>query len=148
MMEHNYTTHSPEQTEALACALAPRLKPGSVVALFGGLGAGKTAFVRGLARGLGCAGGVCSPTYAIMNEYAGDPPLAHFDMYRIEGWESLESTGFFDCLDSGHVVAVEWSENILAALPDYAWRVTISPGGDENSRVITMEEGTDGHPGR
>ena len=133
-----HVTHSAEETEALAAALAPRLSPGAVVALYGGLGAGKTAFVRGLARGLGCAGEVCSPTYAIMNEYPGRPPLAHFDMYRVEGWESLESTGYFDYLDAGYVLAVEWSENILAAIPGNAWRVNISPGEGENSRVITI----------
>jgi tRNA threonylcarbamoyladenosine biosynthesis protein TsaE len=147
MMTHKHTTHSAEETEALAAALAPRLSPGSVVALFGGLGAGKTAFVRGLARGLGCAGEVCSPTYAIINEYQGKPPLAHFDMYRVEGWESLESNGWFDYLGGGHVLAVEWSENILAAIPGNARRVTIAPGEDEHSRVITIEEGKDGHPG-
>jgi tRNA threonylcarbamoyladenosine biosynthesis protein TsaE len=146
-MPGNVVTHSAEETEALAAVFAARLKPGDVVALSGGLGAGKTAFVRGLARGLGCAGEVCSPTYAIMNEYAGDPPLAHFDMYRVEGWESLESTGFFDCLGGAHVLAVEWSENILAAIPEDAWRVMISPGEDENSRVIAIEEGMYAHPG-
>jgi len=145
-MDHNHT-HSAAETEQLAAALAGCLKPGSVIALFGGLGAGKTAFVRGLARGLGCEGEVCSPTYAIMNEYPGEIPLAHFDMYRVEGWESLESTGFFDTLDGEHVLAIEWSENILDALPEGAWRVTISPGEDENSRVITIEEGTHVHPG-
>ena len=152
-----YYTHSEAETEALAASFAARLKPGDLVALFGGLGAGKTAFTRGLARGLGCAGEVSSPTYAIMNEYAGKPPqqacglagapgppLAHFDMYRVEGWESLESTGFFDYLDGAHVVAVEWSENIRAALPEDAWRVTILPGAEENSRVITTEGGTGG----
>jgi len=149
-----YHTHSVEETEALGASLAARLGPGGLVALFGGLGAGKTAFVRGLARGLGCAGEVCSPTYAIMNEYPGRspqrdcglvrdpaPPLAHFDMYRVEGWESLESTGFFDYLGGAHVLAIEWSENILAAIPGNAWRVTITPGEDEHSRVITIEEG-------
>jgi len=144
----HFCTHSAEETEALAVSFAAQLTPGSVVALFGGLGAGKTAFVRGLARGLGCEGEVCSPTYAILNEYEGKPPLAHFDMYRVEGWESLESTSYFDYLDSGHVLAVEWSENILAAIPAYAWRVTIIPGGEENSRVITTEEGTHDHLGR
>jgi len=140
-------SHSEQHTEEIAAAFALRLSPGGVAALFGGLGAGKTAFVRGLARGLGCEGEVCSPTYAIMNEYPGRIPLAHFDMYRVEGWESLESTGFFDYLDGGHVLAIEWSENILAALPEDAWRVTLAPGKDENSRMITIEEGTHAHPG-
>ena len=143
-----FHSNSVQQTEQLAASLAGRLKPGSVVALFGGLGAGKTAFVRGLARGLGCEGEVCSPTYAIMNEYPGEVPLAHFDMYRVEGWESLESTGFFDYLDGTHVLAIEWSENIRDALPEDAWRVTILPGGEENSRVITTEEGMHGNLGR
>ena len=147
-MPETFLSRSEQETESLAAAFAAKLRPGSVVALFGGLGAGKTAFVRGLARGLGCAGGVCSPTYAIMNEYAGSPPLAHFDMYRVEGWESLESTGFFDYLESGHVLAVEWSENILAALPADAWRVRIAPGEGGNSREITIEEGAHDHAGR
>jgi len=139
-MKEIFHSNSEQHTEEIAASFAPRLSPGCVVALFGGLGAGKTAFVRGLARGLGCAGEVCSPTYAIMNEYPGSPPLAHFDMYRVEGWESLESTGFFDYLDSGYVLAIEWSENIAAAIPENAWRVTIAPGGDEHSRIITIEE--------
>jgi len=142
-----FHSNSEQQTEGLAAFLAGHLKPGTVVALSGGLGAGKTAFVRGLARGLGCEGDVCSPTYAIMNEYPGNMPLAHFDMFRVEGWESLESTGFFDYLDGVHVVAIEWSENILAALPKDALRVKISPGSEENSRVITTEEGMHGNPG-
>ena len=146
-MSETYITRSEQETEALAAAFAARLKPGAVVALFGGLGAGKTAFVRGLASGLGCGGEVCSPTYAIMNEYPGKPPLAHFDMYRAEGWEALESTGFFDYLDGAHVLAIEWSENILPALPEEAWRVRIEPGKDEHSRKITIEEGTHAHPG-
>jgi len=144
---HIYHTHCAEETEQLAASLSQRLVPGDLVALFGGLGAGKTAFVRGLARGLGCEGEVCSPTFAIMNEYAGEAPLAHFDMYRIENWESLESTGFFDYLSGNHVLAVEWSENILAAIPESAWRVHISPGEDENSRVIAIEEWSDAHLG-
>ena len=142
-----YFSCSAEETEEIAAALAPCLSPGVVVALSGGLGAGKTAFVRGLAQGLGCEGEVCSPTYAIMNEYDGNLPLAHFDMYRVEGWEALESTGFFDYLGGGHVLAVEWSENILEAIPKNAWRVRIEPGQDEHSRIILIEEGTHAHPG-
>ena len=138
-MKKAFHSNSTEETEAFAAALAPRLAPGSVVALSGGLGAGKTAFTRGLARGLGCTGEVCSPTYAIMNEYPGKPPLAHFDMYRIENWESLESTGFFDYLDGEYVLAIEWSENIPEAIPKDAWRVRIEPGG--GGRVITIEAG-------
>lgn len=141
-MIRNFNSHSPEETENLGKELAKKLEPGSVVALYGDLGAGKTAFVRGLAEGLCCKGNVCSPTYALVNEYAGQIPLAHFDMYRIDGWESLESTGYFDYLDSGYILAIEWSEKIRAALPKEAWHVTFVPGNNEHSRSITIEEGT------
>jgi len=145
-MRQTITTHSARETEAAGEALAVRLGPGSLVALFGGLGAGKTVFVRGLARGLGCAGEVCSPTYALVHEYPADAkipsslPLAHFDMYRVGTWDELESTGWYDYLESGRVLAVEWSENIARALPEDAWRVTLARVG-ENSRSITIEEG-------
>ena len=148
-----FTTYSVEGTEALGEALAARLCVGDVVALFGVMGAGKTAFVRGLARGLGCAGDVSSPTYALVHEYPvlhpneskGSPgapnvPLAHFDMYRVGGWDELESTGWFDYLDSGYVLAVEWSEHIVSALPEEAWRVKISYI-DENTRGISIKKG-------
>jgi tRNA threonylcarbamoyladenosine biosynthesis protein TsaE len=138
-MAQGYCSHSPEQTECLAERLAKNLRPGSVVALFGGLGAGKTAFVRGLAAGLGCVGEVCSPTYALVHEYPGPRPLAHFDMYRIDGLDALESTGYYDYLDREFILAIEWSERILAALPQDAWRVQILPGETENSRRIVIE---------
>ncbi|MDR2753782.1 MAG: tRNA (adenosine(37)-N6)-threonylcarbamoyltransferase complex ATPase subunit type 1 TsaE [Oscillospiraceae bacterium] len=133
-------THTPHETEALGEALAHRLAPGEVVALFGGLGAGKTAFVRGLAAGLGCTGEVSSPTYALVHEYPGKLPLAHFDMYRIEGWDALESTGWYAYLEGAYVLAVEWSEHIAAALPKQYWRVEIAPGPKENTRVVTITQ--------
>ena len=134
-----YVTRSAAETEALAAALAAELRPGGAVALFGGLGVGKTAFVRGLAAGLGCAGEVCSPTYALVHEYPGPVPVAHFDMYRIGGPEALESTGYYDYLDRGFVLAIEWSEHILEALPEDAWWVRMAaPGEDENTRHITI----------
>jgi len=148
-----YISHSPEETENIAAGLAVTLRGGDCVALYGGLGAGKTAFVRGLARGLGIEAPVSSPTYAIVNVYKQEarsdeilPPasctlsLVHFDMYRVSTWADLESCGFFDYLDSGAVLAVEWSESIASALPEEALRVTIERGKEENERVVEVDE--------
>ena len=100
---------------------------------------GKTAFTRGLARGLGITMQVQSPTFAIVNDYGGNPPLAHFDMYRIESWEDLYTTGFFDYQDLGYILAVEWSENIENALPENTVYITISKGENETDRIITID---------
>ena len=134
-MEQFYTTRSAEETESLAETFAKTLPPGAVVALFGNLGAGKTAFVRGLARGLGVADDICSPTYALVHEH---PGLVHFDMYRISGPGDLESTGWYDYLGSNCVIAVEWSEHILDELPPGTRRVHITPGEHENERKIVI----------
>lgn len=131
-----WITHSAQETEAAGAALARNLGPGTVVAMFGGLGMGKTAFVRGMAAGLGLGAEVSSPTFALVHEYGGSPPLVHFDMYRVSGWDDLYSTGFFDYLDQGAILAVEWSENIEAALPEDAIRVVFERTGD-TGRVIT-----------
>ena len=133
-----YITNTPQETEDLGAKLSSHLKAGDVVALYGGLGMGKTAFVRGMAAGLGldCTQ-VSSPTFALVNDYGGNPPLVHFDMYRINSWEDLYSTGFFDYLDAGAVLAVEWSENIENALPEQAIRVTFSRISD-NQRQVDM----------
>ncbi len=134
-------SHSPEQTEQIACDLAGTLRAGDVVALRGGLGAGKTAFVRGLAKGLGVTGEVASPTFALVHEHEGRIPLYHFDMYRVTTLDDLYSTGFFDYLDSGAVLAVEWSENIQAALPNRRVIVTLTPVSDtERELVIERKE--------
>ena len=133
-----YTTHSPAETEALGAALGRVLSPGTVIAYRGDLGAGKTAFTRGLARGLGYADPVTSPTYTIVNEYLGGRlPLFHFDMYRLRSSEDLWDIGWEDYLDRGGVCAVEWSENVEDALED-ALTVTIEKLG-EDSRRITVE---------
>lgn len=134
-----YNTASPAETEAVAEQLAKKLHGGSVVALFGGMGMGKTAFTRGLARGLGISAGVSSPTFSIVQDYGGEPPLAHFDMYRIDTWEDLYTTGFFDYLDAGYILSVEWSENIEAALPEGTVRISISKGDGEDDRIIKVE---------
>jgi len=135
-----FTTNSPAQTEALGAALAQRLTPGTVIAYRGDLGAGKTAFTRGLARGLGCGEIVTSPTYTIVNEYlSGRLPLFHFDMYRLASSDDLWDIGWEDYLDRGGVCAVEWSENVADAMED-AILVTIEKTG-EDSRKITIEGG-------
>ena len=137
-----YITNSPAQTEALGFALGKILKPGTVIAYCGDLGAGKTAFTRGLARGLGCTDLVTSPTYTIVNEYlSGRIPLFHFDMYRLRSSDDLFDIGWEDYLDRGGVCAVEWSENVADAMED-AITVKIEKTG-EDSRRITIEGGID-----
>jgi len=137
-----FNTHSAVETEALAAALAAELRRGTVVAYFGDLGAGKTAFTRGLAKGLGVTGEVSSPTFALVHEYPGDPSLIHFDMYRITTLDDLYTTGYFDYLDGENILAIEWSENIEAALPEDAVRITFTVTG-ENDRTIEIEGGPD-----
>ncbi len=137
-------SHSTQQTEAIAESFAAGLKGGEVLAFFGGLGMGKTAFVRGLARGLGVTGEVSSPTFTLMNEYEGRLPLYHFDMYRISGFEDLYSTGFFDYIGTKCVIAAEWSENIESVLPDGFIRIEIIRGKNDNDRIIKIDENTCG----
>ena len=121
-----YISRSESETEAVGERLAAALSPGAVVAYRGGLGMGKTAFTRGLARGLGCRGRVTSPTFTIVNEYEGDIPLFHFDMYRLSGPEDLFDIGWEDYLSRRGVCLVEWSERIVAALPPDTIRVDIT----------------------
>ena len=132
-------TGSPAETEALGEKLAAKLKGGEVLALFGGMGMGKTAFTRGLARGLGVEDGVSSPTFALVHEYHGRLSIYHFDMFRVTDWDDLYSTGFFDYLETGGVLVIEWSENIEAALPQNAVRIEIQPGAVENERIFQIE---------
>ena len=135
-----FVTHSPEETEALGAALAQRLEAGTVIAYRGDLGAGKTAFTRGLARGLGVTEMVTSPTYTIVNEYLGGRlPLFHFDMYRLGSEDELFDIGWEDYLDREGVCAVEWSENVWGALENPIV-ITVSRLG-EDVRRITIEGG-------
>ena len=135
-----YTTYSPAETEAVGAALAKALRPGTVLAYRGDLGAGKTAFTRGLAKGLGCGDLVTSPTYTIVNEYlSGRIPLFHFDMYRLASSDDLWDIGWEDYLERGGVCAVEWSENVDDAMENAVY-VTIEKLG-EDSRRITIEGG-------
>ena len=135
-----FITSSAAETEQLASRLAQTLQAGDIIAFVGGMGMGKTCFTHGLAAGLGIdPGEVSSPTFALVNEYRGGRlPLFHFDMYRVESFDGLYSTGFFDYLDMGGVVAVEWSENIHGALPQEVIRVTFERLGDTQRR-ITIE---------
>ena len=133
-----FITQSPEETEALGAALAALLVPGDLIAYRGDLGAGKTAFTRGLARGLGCTQQVTSPTYTIVNEYlSGRLPLFHFDMYRLASSDDLWGIGWDDYLERGGVCAVEWSENVDDAMEGALWVTIETLGGD--SRRITLE---------
>ena len=140
-----FVSRSPEETRAIGRRIAAALTPGRVLALEGDLGAGKTCLTEGIARGLGFTGEVNSPTFALVNEYRGGRlDLFHFDMYRVTGWEDLYSTGFFDYLEeaadpaAGGALAVEWSENIAAALPDHTVTVSVLAQPD-GSRKITVE---------
>lgn len=135
-------TRSPEETEAVGRKLAAQLQPGDVLAYYGDLGAGKTAFTRGLAAGLGVTEPITSPTYTIVNEYlSGRLPLFHFDMYRLGSADELFDIGWEDYLARGGICAVEWSENVEEAL-DGALRITITKdSADETVRTITIEGG-------
>ena len=136
------TTHSADETQALGKKLAESLRPGDVIAYFGDLGAGKTAFTRGIAEGLGVSEQVTSPTYTIVNEYlSGRLPLFHFDMYRLGSSDELFDIGWEDYLARGGVCAVEWSENVEDALQD-AIRITIEKDSlVPDTRHITIEGG-------
>lgn len=135
-----FITNSEGETEALGVRLAEALAPGAVIAFTGGLGAGKTAFTRGLARGLGCTGRVTSPTFTIVNEHQGRVPLFHFDWYRLGGEEELFDIGWEEYLARGGVCAVEWSERAPEALPEGTVTVTIRRDEeDEDQRQIAIE---------
>ena len=131
-----FITNSPEQTEKVGAALGKILSAGTILAYRGDLGAGKTAFTRGLARGLGYAEPVTSPTYTIVNEYLGGRlPLFHFDMYRLGSSDDLWDIGWEDYLERGGICAVEWSENVDDAMENAVY-VTIYKTGEESRRIV------------
>lgn len=139
-----YISRSEAETETIGEKFAQGLAGGTVVAMYGDLGAGKTAFVRGMARGMGLSCRVSSPTFTIVNEYEGGRlPLFHFDMYRLESSDELFDIGWEDYLRRGGVCAVEWSEKVSDALTG-ALRVDIRRGPGENDRVITLGGGEQG----
>ena len=134
-----YKSFSYEETLDIGVKLASGLKGNEVIALFGGLGMGKTALTTGIAKGFGAENCVSSPTFAIVNEYHGKAAIYHFDMYRVNTWDDLYSTGFFDYLGNG-VIIIEWSENIENALPDEYIKISLEKGSSENERIFTVEE--------
>ena len=129
-------SHSVEETERFGEQLAASLPPGSVVAYTGALGMGKTAFTRGLAKGLGCRGRVTSPTFTVVNEYDGKIPLFHFDMYRLGSSDELFDIGWEDYLNRGAVCAVEWSENVQDAFFGDEIKVTIMKLSDTERKIV------------
>ncbi len=132
-------SNSPSETEAYAEKLGNILQGGEVIAYFGGLGMGKTRFTAGLARGMGIGDNVSSPTFSLVHEYGDDRKLYHFDMYRISTFEDLCSTGFFDYLDWGGVLAIEWSENVEDDLPEEKLiKIEIMHGDNDDSRILRM----------
>ena len=133
------TVRSPEETAFVAGQLAERIREPVTIAFFGGLGAGKTTFIRAFCEALGVTDDVTSPTFAMVHEYKGRLPVCHFDMYRVETFEDLYSTGYFDYLGSC-VMLIEWSENITEHLPEKYIRVEISYGETDLTRHIRMEE--------
>lgn len=134
-----YIVNSPEQTRAVAKILADRINAPTVIAYFGGLGVGKTTFSRFFCEAMGSTDEVTSPTFAMVHEYSGSLPIYHFDMYRVEGYEGLYSTGYYDYLDTG-VLLIEWSENIEEELPEHYIRVEMEYGAKEGSRIIKIGE--------
>ncbi len=135
---NEFLSKSVEDTEKFAEEFSKSLTGNEIIAMYGDLGAGKTSFTRGLAKGLEVEQTVTSPTFAIVNEYSGNYPLYHFDMYRIENWDDLESIGFFDYINTG-IIIIEWSENIEGALPSGVIRVYIDKTDNDNERLIKIE---------
>ncbi len=130
-----YISNSEKETEEIGARFAKQLPPGSVVAMYGDLGAGKTAFVRGMAQGMGIDAHVSSPTFTIVNEYPGERELIHFDMYRLSSSDELFDIGWEDYLNRGAVCAVEWSENVKDAFFGDEISVTIEKTGDSSRRI-------------
>ena len=138
-MKKTYHCHSLQDTRAAAEEIALMLKGDEVLAFFGDLGAGKTTFSRALCQALGVTDEVTSPTFAMVHEYHTGPfPVYHFDMYRVEGEESLFSTGYYDYLGTG-LLLIEWSENIEELLPKDAWRLALTYGEGPEERIIRLE---------
>ena len=140
-MKKEYLSLCESDTERIGEQFSAGLRGGSVVAMFGDLGAGKTAFVRGMARGLGLDASVSSPTFTIVNEYPGERELIHFDMYRLSGADELFDIGWEDYLNRGAICAVEWSENVEDAFFGDEIRVTIEKTGDSSRRIMIESNG-------
>lgn len=138
-MKWERITSSLEETRAFAYEFAKDCQSGDVLAFRGPMGAGKTAFICALSEALGCKGEAASPTFAIVNEYPGNPSLIHFDWYRLEDEEELLLTGYYDYLESGAILAIEWSENFPEELPTDTRYVTIIPISDRERKITVTE---------
>lgn len=136
-----FFSNSEEETAQIAYNICKKIKGGTVVAFFGGMGMGKTAFVRGALKAYGNDSFVSSPTFALVHDYGGTPHIYHFDMYRVESFDDLYSTGFFDYLTDDSVLFIEWSENIENALPDNTVKIEISRGSEPELRIISVDGG-------
>lgn len=136
-----FNSFSENDTRAFAAEFASKLHGGDVVAFTGGMGMGKTVFVGGCSEVLGIETHVSSPTFSIVNDYGGKFNVYHFDMYRVESWDSLYSTGFFDYLNENSILFIEWSENIENVLPDNTIYVEFLRGEKDNERTITVHGG-------
>ncbi len=143
MKTRRIISRSPEETRALAAALLAELKPGAVLALHGELGSGKTCFVQGLAAAMGVRQTVTSPTFTLVNEYAGCHPLYHIDLYRLRGAGDLAGLGLDDYLESDGITVIEWAERAEAWLPPSAWRLFFVTLAEPEMRAITIEEAAD-----
>ncbi len=140
-----FITSSEEETLAAAGEVASRLRAGDIILYKGEMGAGKTAFTRGIARYFGVEDSVSSPTFALVNEYDGDIPIFHFDLYRIDGYDDLYAIGFFDYLDRGGIIAAEWSENVPGLAEELGGVIEIQIDKlSENGRKITVKGGVFG----
>ena len=132
-------THAPEETAALAERLGAAAEAGTVLCLVGDLGAGKTLFTQGFAKGLGVTEDVTSPTFALMNQYMGRLPVTHFDLYRLEREEELDEIGFYEFAeDDRSVVLIEWADKFPDAMPEPHLRLTIKRGGGDDERELTF----------
>jgi len=130
-----------KDTMSVAESICKNIKKGTVIAFSGGMGMGKTAFVRGALKAFGNSSFVSSPTFSLVHDYGGEPHIYHFDMYRVTDLDDLYSTGFFDYLDGESVLFIEWSENIEEALPENTVRIKIDRGNEPDSRKITVSGG-------
>lgn len=136
-----YFSYSEADTMKIAQEICSNIPRGTVVAFSGGMGMGKTAFVRGAIKAFGNESFVSSPTFSLVHEYSGDPAIYHFDMYRVQDLDDLYSTGFFDYLDNDSILFIEWSENITDALPENTVYVDIKLGDEAEHRIITVRGG-------
>jgi len=137
--EHIEKSNSAEETKAFAGAFAKRLKPGTVLAFYGPLGAGKTCFIQGLAAALGVTQAVTSPTYTLINEYKCDPPLYHIDLYRVHSEDEAFDLGLDEYLYGNGITAIEWSERVPDLLPQDTIHIHLEMTDDEEQRVIRIE---------